>query len=250
MPSPLRAPVHEGRGSLFPIRARIMADRPARARLSGVPLLFLGLACARPRAEAEPWRDAKVRLSGRDVVQVVRDPPSFLLVTPGRMIAGTLGKVSMVMGGEDILHHHAIEDPAVRLQERCFPFLLRHLQAKSAHRIVRMDQDDEVRNHPIQGGLFLDIQTLGWQLASSGQSLSRYRLFYAARLRILDGTNGSVLLDHRTDYATPDAPDLPTLEGWLAENAHRLKAEMVAASDHCARSFEAQILGGSQPEPP
>jgi hypothetical protein len=89
----------------------------------------------------------------------------------------------------------------------------------------------------------LDIRTINWGFLYYPLYWTRYRLTYAARMRLID-TNSAAVLAEGGCYSLRDKIDTaPTYEELLENGASRLKAEIEDAVIDCAQEFSTKHLG-------
>jgi hypothetical protein len=193
-------------------------------------------------------------LRGQSVITVKRTMPGFSAMTADRMAAGSLFGVvggavagaSMIRSGNTLIRENNIPDPAYEIAER----IARAMETKYSITYAGIGKaeisDDDVSKLAAlykTNSFVLDIRTLNWGFLYYPLYWTKYRLIYAARMRLID-TNSAGVLAEGSCYTLGDKVDsAPTYEELLDNGASRLKAEIEDAVIDCVQEFSTKYLG-------
>jgi hypothetical protein len=193
-------------------------------------------------------------LSGKSIITVKRTMPGFSAMTADKMAAGSLfgaigGAVagaSMIRSGNALVRENNIPDPAYEIAER----IARAMETKYDITYAGISDaeitDDDVSKLAAfhkRTSFALDIRTINWGFLYYPLYWTRYRVIYAARMRLID-TNSAGVLAEGGCYSLRDKIDTaPTYEELLENGASRLKAEIEDAVIDCAQEFSTKHLG-------
>jgi hypothetical protein len=185
-------------------------------------------------------------LKDREVATVKRDKPSFMATTPGKAGIGgpPLGTVLMVRSGNEIVSKNNIEDPAVYIGEKLRTELSTRYGTKVSSKSVTLTNDSVQTTSRSDAGvdLLLDVSTVTWSFAYFPLTWSKYRVIYAALLRLTDTKDGKILVDGTCSRVPDKTPTSPTYDELLANGAERLKKELREAADFCVGEFISKVL--------
>jgi hypothetical protein len=193
-------------------------------------------------------------LSGKSVITVKRTMPNFSAMTADKMAAGSLfgaiggaaAGASMIRSGNALISENNIPDPAYEIAER----IARAMETKYGITYagigkaeIRDDDVSKVAALYKTTSFVLDIRTLNWGFLYYPLYWTKYRLIYAARMRLID-TNSAGVLAEGGCYTLGDKIDsAPTYEELLENSASRLKSQIEDAVIDCAREFSTTYLG-------
>ena len=91
--------------------------------------------------------------------------------------------------------------------------------------------------------LVLDLKTLNWGLLYFSPSSDRYRVFYLARLRLIDTSSKNVIAEGLCRSVPELTDDAPSYEELLESGAGRLKTEIDKALRFCVAELSSKSLG-------
>jgi hypothetical protein len=193
-------------------------------------------------------------LRGKSVITVKRTMPGFSAMTADKMAAGSLfgaigGAVagaSMIRSGNTLVKENNISDPAYEIAER----IARAMETKYGITYTGISKaevaDDDISKLAAlykTNSFVLDVRTVNWGFLYYPLYWTKYRVIYAARMRLID-TNSAGVVAEGGCYRLPDKIDTaPTYEELLENSANRLKSEIEDAVIDCAREFSTTYLG-------
>jgi hypothetical protein len=125
--------------------------------------------------------------------------------------------------GEDLPTAYGIGDPAARIGRGVALSLV-------SERGMTLLLDDGAE---ADADYVIDVQTREWALDPYPLSRSRYRLKYAARLRLLDRADGRVLVESSCRSEQGDSDNPPTRDALVADNAALVKGYLEMATAAC-----------------
>jgi hypothetical protein len=191
-------------------------------------------------------------LRGRETTLAARDRPDFVAFTPGRAaIGGLIGGALTVDAGNRLIDTHNIEDPSAYIAHNLGAALGERFQTRLVPNPVRVESDDVAalaKGYP-QLDLLLDVRTMSWGYIYYPTSWNRYRINYAARLRLIDVKRAQVLAEGLCSRMGDDEANAPTGEELLANGAERLKSELRLAADWCVQYFTSGTFAVGGPPP-
>jgi hypothetical protein len=152
----------------------------------------------------------------------------------------------MIRSGNTLIRENNIPDPAYEIAER----IARAMETKYSITYAGIGKaeisDDDVSKLAAlykTNSFVLDIRTLNWGFLYYPLYWTKYRLIYAARMRLID-TNSAGVLAEGSCYTLGDKVDsAPTYEELLDNGASRLKAEIEDAVIDCVQEFSTKYLG-------
>ena len=195
-------------------RPRRGHGRHLRALAAGSLALLLG-ACA---AVPPRYVDNNDQLIERRLAVRIGSTPSFYADTPGRRMFGPFGAVSALRQGNRLIEELAIEDPAHGIARSLADTL------REANRMAAAD--------PAEADLILDVKTTNWDFRPYRNDPDQLFVVYAARVTLTERASGRVLLQDRCRSGR-DPGDEASLDGLLAEQGRKLRAELAEAAGEC-----------------
>jgi hypothetical protein len=193
-------------------------------------------------------------LNGKTVITVKRTMSGFSAMTADKMAAGSLFGViggavagaSIIRSGNTLIKENNIPDPAYEIAER----IARAMETKYGITYTGISNaevaDDDVSKLAAlykTNSFALDIRTINWGFLYYPLYWTKYRVIYAARMRLID-TNSAGVVAEGGCYRLSDKIDTaPTYEELLENGASRLKAEIEDAVTDCVQEFSTRYLG-------
>jgi hypothetical protein len=193
-------------------------------------------------------------LGGKSVITVKRTMPDFTAMTADKMAAGSLfgaiggavAGVSMIRSGNALVKENHIPDPAYEIAAR----IARAMETKYGITYSGISDaeigDDDVsklaafyKTHSFA----LDIRTINWGFLYYPLYWTKYRLIYAARMRLIDTNSAGVLAEGGCYSLSDKIATAPTYEELLENGATRLKGEIEDIVSNCAQEFSTKHLG-------
>jgi hypothetical protein len=183
-------------------------------------------------------------IQGKELALTEREKPDFSAMTPARGAFGMIGAAVTISEGNKLIKENRVEDPAAYIGRTLAADLQgRHntrLSPKGAS-IASDEVTDLVKNAP-GTDLVLDVRTLNWSFVYFPTVWGKYRVIYAARMRLVDAKSGRVLAESGCHRAPEHTPDAPSYDELVANSAQRLKQELKTAADFCISEFKAKAL--------
>ncbi|MEC9364318.1 MAG: hypothetical protein VYC42_13935 [Pseudomonadota bacterium] len=153
--------------------------------------------------------------------------------------------------GDDLAAEYGLADPAAGIGRG----LAIRLATERGMIVLSTDAEPSAVSEPAAlaaahpgADYVLDVKTLSWGLDNYVTARSRYRLNYAARLRLVDAQGALVAVaECRSEQGDIDNP--PSREALLAQNAFLVKGYLDLTTAHCIEYAAARMLGLRAPEP-
>jgi hypothetical protein len=184
--------------------------------------------------------DAAQTLRGREVAVASREQPDFVAMTAARAaIGGLIGAAVMAEGGRRVVENNNIQDPAHTIAQAIAAELRDAHQLRLAGSAISVDSDDvaKIAKENAGGDLLIDVRTISWGYSYFPTTWNRYRVFYSARLRLIDLKNAKVIAEGFCSRMPEETPDAPTGDELLANGAEVLKRELKTAADTCIEHY-------------
>lgn len=190
-------------------------------------------------------RERIATLKGGTITLTKREKPPFSATTAGKAMFGAIGAVAMIVHGNKIVEENAIEDPAGYIATA----LAGELASANAMTVVptegvlaRGRNPAELARQYSGADLLLDVQTVNWTFVYFLPDLTRYRVVYSAKLRLIDTKTGKGVAEGFCARVPEKSDDAPSYDELLADQAARLKQELATAADHCISDFRAKVF--------
>jgi hypothetical protein len=150
----------------------------------------------------------------------------------------------MTEGGNRVVEANNIQDPAQAIAQAIAAELRDAHQLRLATNAIAVDSDDvaKISKENSGGDLLLDLRTINWGYAYFPTTWNRYRVFYSARLRLIDLKSAKVLAEGFCSRMPEETPNAPTGDELLANGAERVKSELKIAADFCIDHFRTQTF--------
>jgi len=193
------------------------------------------------------------KLNGSTLTYVSRERPDFGAMTAGKAmgvafgaIGGAIAGGAMVSAGNHIVQENDIADPANHMAQSLGADLVtaRSLSFKENNgTITKTNEPAELVKAYPGTDFLLDVRTYNWGFGYFPTSWSHYRVLYAARLQLLDSSNGKILAAGNCVRGPEKTSEgAPTYDELLADHAARLKAEIAGAAEYCITEFKGKVL--------
>ena len=206
------------------------------------PALLAGCVSVEPIPLAPGATDA---LRGRQVALASREQPDFAAVTAARAaIGGLVGAAIMGEGGRRVVEDNNIQDPAHTIAQSIAAELRDTHQLRLDASAISVDSDDvpKIAKENAGGDLLLDVRTINWGYVYFPTTWNRYRVFYSARLRLIDIKSAKVIAEGFCSRMPEETPDAPTGDELLANGAAVVKRELKTAADTCIEHFRGETF--------
>ena len=197
---------------------------------------------------------ASSTINGKQLIVIKRPTPDFKAVTRKNMLAGPLIPIFgelvkhalIKSAGDSIVQEHNIQDSAPEIAEEIARLMESNYGIKYVGITSSVISEDDVslisaeyKSFP----LVLVLKTLNWGLLYFNPLSDRYRLFYLARLRLIDTSSTSVIAEGLCRSVPELTDDAPSYEEMLENSAGRLKTEIDKAIRFCVSELSSKSLG-------
>jgi len=189
--------------------------------------------------------DSGSTLQGKHVVVSHYAKPDFSAFTPGKAAFGMFGAIAMINAGNELVNTENIQDPAIEISEHIANNLVEKRSASmltAQHPVATDDSPASlVRTYP-GADIILDVKTINWMYVYYPSQWSKYRVMYAARVRLIDGKTGALVAQHMCKVDPTDPNNPPTVDALRADHAALLKQFLHKAADTCVSDAEQHAL--------
>ncbi|WP_267226253.1 hypothetical protein [Dyella silvae] len=189
--------------------------------------------------------DSGSALQGKHVVVTQYAKPDFSAMTPGKAAFGMFGAMAMVSAGNELVKSENIEDPAIEISEQIANDMAVKRSATvlpSSHQIAADDNPASLVKIYPGADVILDVKTINWMYSYYPTQWSKYHVFYAARVRLIDGKTGALVAQQLCKVDPTDPNDPPTNDALRADHAALLKQFLHKAASTCVSNVEQQAL--------
>jgi hypothetical protein len=183
-------------------------------------------------------------LRGREVAVASREQPDFAAMTPAKAALGLIGGAMMVEAGKQVVEENNVQDPAHAIAQAIAAELKDTHQLRLATNAISVNSDDaaQIAKENSGGDLLLDVRTINWGYSYFPTTWNRYRVFYTARVRLIDLKSAKVIAEGFCSRMPEETPDAPTGDELLANGAEVLKRELKTAADTCLEHYRASTF--------
>jgi hypothetical protein len=175
----------------------------------------------------------------------------------GALLGGAVVVGRMAEAGARIIRENAVIDPAADIARKLSDDLHRRygLDLTQPPLYIMADDPKQITATYPQADLVLDVSVENWDLGPSARGSAKYRVRYAAHLRLIDAKvvdpidekKGRVIAHGVCHYRPEEASDAATYDQLLANGARRLKDELEVAARFCVDQFRSRALTGAVP---
>jgi hypothetical protein len=180
-------------------------------------------------------------LSGRSLVVVAHEKPSFLAGSAAKGMLGGFGALAMISEGDEIVQANNVQDPALEVGEEIATALAARYDVAVHHPVELSDSDDVwgLTQRYAGSDLILFTRTRDWKFMYFPTDWDNYRVGLSLVVMLIDADTGSTLAAadcaYWPEYA--DSDQAPTRVDLLADNAAGLKAELKKGAAYCTQKF-------------
>ena len=194
----------------------------------------------------------RAAMRGKSLIATKRDMPAFGVITPGAMMtAGLTGPIGgAIVGGmassegKSQVSKHQLQVPEDTISTQLMKTLVSRTGAKAlptaSNKVVKEDPKAiAALYHPAD--YILDVRTTGWTGIYYPMTLTKYRIIYGAKMRLIEASSGRVIAEGFNAYMPDDKEHAPTYEGIYSNNAAFLRGETKKGTDAATSVFSAQF---------
>ncbi|MFC4526198.1 hypothetical protein ISN76_19775 [Dyella halodurans] len=212
------------------------------ASVAAVAMLLSGCVTV----DNKPVTDSAAKgLESKTLTSTAYVTPDFSAMTAGKASFGLFGAMAMIQAGNDIVSQNQIADPAIKINNDLAAMLVdsHHMHNVESHGTpTKSDKiPDLITNFP-HADYLLDVKTLNWNFAYFPTNWSHYRVFYAARLRLIDEAHGTVVAETMCKAQPSSDDNPPTKDELLSNHAALLKQLLEKAANDCTKVLASQVL--------
>lgn len=241
-----------------------MKTNNQKLALTSILLIALFLHACGPRLVKMDSQNREF-LKAQSVYGIHHPPPSFVTMTPGKMLlAGLFGGVggaaggaiggaiagsSMASAGEKMQHDWRLEDPALEIEEAFLSRLRADGETGDVQRVsVDYPNDDlkYLKKGFHQGSVF-DFKTNSWGLGYYPMDWNHYRMGYSLRARLIRFPEGKVLWQGvcKIEEKQPSG-SRPKLDDLKANNGALIKKKLKGLVGDCVRQLSDQFASSRE----
>jgi len=151
----------------------------------------------------------------------------------------------MISAGNSLIQENGVPDPAYAIGEELAQLMESKYDTKYVGVGSSVVDDDEVASVEVaykEIPLALDVMTYNWGFAYFPMSWSEYRVFYNARLRLIDTSTASIIAEGSCTTESEETDNPPTYDDLVGNRASGLMAELKKLSRDCAQQFSTKYL--------
>jgi hypothetical protein len=189
--------------------------------------------------------DSSNQLQGKKLTTTKYPIPDFAAVTAGKTLFGVIGGVAMISTGNSIIKQNGVEDPAYQIGQRLAEKLAaeRNMSLNSeGSAFAKNDSVDALVSTYPNSNYLLDVKTLNWMFGYYPTNWARYRIIYAARLRLIDASSNQVIAESICKSRPVDDNNPPSEDELLDNHAAGLKAYLKKTEDACVDVLARDVL--------
>ncbi|MFM2197160.1 MAG: hypothetical protein RLZZ505_592 [Verrucomicrobiota bacterium] len=194
----------------------------------------------------------KAMLSGKTVAVAQRKMPGWGVMKPeavgvaslGGAIGGAIAGSVAESQGKVQLERHGIKDPAVGISENLMGVLGKKYGIKRAPSNGAVTTDlnpSKVAALYPNSDYVLDTFTTGWMGMYYPMTLTKYRVIYGSKMRLIETKSGRIVAEGFYNYQSDDKANAPNFEGIYSNGAAFLKRELKTCSDGATHVFKQQL---------
>lgn len=190
-------------------------------------------------------KDAIPEEPTHSVIISEREIPDFAAQTAGAASFGLLGALAMISEGNNLIEEHDVEDPASYIGNEVLKALATKYKIELlSDNIPLVDDEDpeSIAQLYKEAGYVLDLRTINWSFGYFPTDWNNYRVIYSAKLRIIKTATSEVLAEGFCSRIPEQDETSPSYDELLANNAERLKSELIVAADYCIDHFIKETL--------
>ncbi len=191
-----------------------------------------------------------VKSNPQKITVTKREKPGFQAWSSTYVHIPFIGIVAIYHEGDKLVKENGVDNPADNIGQEIARLLANKYNIEtietSDKKMISWDAEDIIRHHP-EGGLIVDVQTIKWGYGyffkgNYGKGEYKYRIFYDAKLRIMDSHSKNKIAEGNC-YILPQDEDHIFTRDQLTENsAQVLKDELELATDDCLRQFNEKVI--------
>jgi len=174
---------------------------------------------------------------------------SFNVTTPGKALAGGGGAIGGLLtlglsksAGSTMVEEYAIGDPVLVVKENFMKSLSAGFSGKSITNGEKEFPTDSLSDlqKAYGDGWLIDFATFQWSLTYYPTDWTHYRVFYSARVRLIDLGNSKVVWAGTCKY-DHEQGERPTYDQLTANKGELLKARLKQAAEECSQELWAKF---------
>lgn len=175
-----------------------------------------------------------------------RKTPSFAAMTAVNVQFGILGAAAQISSGNKIIKENTVEDPAIYIADELTKTLANQLEItnlKNGKQITDTTNVKALAEQYKDADLLVDVQTVNWHSIYYLSDWNNYRIFYSAKLRLIDTKKKTLIAESFCSKMQDDKANAPSYDQMIENKAAVLKAALKSHADACITEFKTKALG-------
>jgi len=210
-------------------------------------LTLVGCATVKPQAIEAKHSE---RLKNQTVATTTREKPSFMMTSPGNMaIGGLIGALIAQSTGNRLIAENEVEDPADAISAGLLRVLQAHQGTRQVTPAMPTTSNDPQKLASVGKGkakFVLDVETTGWGAGYFPSAMSRYRVGYSARARLIDVETQAQIAEGGCRRETGFG-DAPTYDELWANKAAIMRRESALTVQECVEAIILHMVPAAAP---
>lgn len=215
--------------------------------LCAAALTLIGCATVKPQAIETKHSE---RLKNQTVAATSREKPSFMMTSPGNMaIGGLIGALIAQSTGNRLIAENEVEDPADAISAGLLRVLQAHQGTRQVAPAMPTTSNDPQKLASAGKGkakFVLDVETTGWGAGYFPSAMSRYRVGYSARARLIDVETQAQIAEGGCRRETGFG-DAPTYDELWANKAAIMRRESALTVQECVEAIILHMVPAAAP---
>lgn len=208
-------------------------------------ILILALAGCVNKKNMNLSQDVATSMMNKQLTLTKRDRQDFAVLTYGQGLFGGLGIATTVSKGNKLAKKHNLQDPAVQIAKS-----LGNKLAKK-HKLVVKPNDGKILDTKDTADIaamypsvdyVLDVQTFTWGVYYFPTNWKRYRVIYAANLRLVEVATQKMVSQGYCRYEVKDTKGAPNYDELFGNDAALLKQKLQSIAEYCTSEFNKNSL--------
>ena len=174
-----------------------------------------------------------------------REKPSFAAMTAGKAMFAAIGALAMISEGNKIITRNDVDDPADYISgelAKAFSNMLNDMEVKTSELVVSSTKASDLSRYYSESDYVIDVQTINWSLVYFPTDWDSYKVIYSAKLRVIDTRTRTQVAEGYCSRDPEQDASSPSYDMLLADNAERLKEELMIAANYCIGEFKEKVL--------
>ena len=174
-----------------------------------------------------------------------RDKPDFAAQTAGKASIALIGAFAMISSGNAIVAANNIEDPAHYIAEELLKTLSTRYKIEILNDdipVIEGESPEAIAELYKAADYVMDVRTINWSFGYFPTDWDNYRVIYSTKMRIIKTATNEVIAEGFCARIPDQDENSPSYDDLLANEAERLKAELIIAADYCIDHFRKETI--------